>query len=149
MLDGLRAAVPYNVHLGLEFQEIEPGRCVVVLPDDGRLHNHLGTQHGAGLFSVAEAASGGAFVAAFAEQLAELRPVVTRAEIDFVKLARGAITAEARLTEPLDAIVQRLEAEGVTRLEAGVTLRDVDGNEVARMTAHWRLKRSAPAASAE
>jgi acyl-coenzyme A thioesterase PaaI-like protein len=48
---GLRGAVPFNVHLGLEYREIEPGRCVVALPDDERLRNHLGSRHGSGLIT--------------------------------------------------------------------------------------------------
>ena len=142
LLDGLRAAVPYNVHLGLEYVAIEPGRCTVRLPDDERLRNHVGSQHASGLFSLGEAASGGAFTSAFAEQLAELRPLVTKAEIAYSKLALGASAAEAAIDEPLASIAQRLDNEGVVIFEVAVAMRDVHENEVAQMSVHWRMKRS-------
>jgi acyl-coenzyme A thioesterase PaaI-like protein len=72
---GLGGAIPYNGHLGLELVEVGPGRGVVKLPDSAELHNHVGTQHAGGLFSAGEFASGGAFMGAFAEHLAELTPL--------------------------------------------------------------------------
>jgi acyl-coenzyme A thioesterase PaaI-like protein len=144
LLEGLRGAVPFNVHLGLEYREIEPGRCVVALPDDERLRNHLGSQHGSGLFAAGEAATGGAFTAAFADQLGELHPLITGAEIEYTKLPRGEIVVEAKLSEPVEAIQGRLEAEGVARFEAEAVMRNTAKEEVARMTAGWRLKRPRP-----
>ena len=142
LIEGLKAAVPFNAHLGLDYRELGPGHCVVALPDEERLRNHLGSQHGSGLFAAGEAASGAAFTATFAEQLAELRPLITGAEIEYLKLPRGEILAEAQIAEPIEAIQRRLEDEGVARFEVGVAMRDAEGNEVARMSARWRLKRS-------
>jgi acyl-coenzyme A thioesterase PaaI-like protein len=143
LLEGLRAAVPFNRHNGLEYVSIEPGRCVVRLPDDEALRNHVGSQHAAGLFAAGEAASGGAFTASFAEELGSLRPLVTRAEIEYTKLARGAITAEAVLEREVDEINAALDADGRVEFPVAVALSDGDGNQVARMTVHWHLKRQA------
>lgn len=55
---GMAAAVPFNQHLGLEVTELGPGTAKVRLPDEAGLRNHVGTQHAAGLFAAAEAASG-------------------------------------------------------------------------------------------
>jgi acyl-coenzyme A thioesterase PaaI-like protein len=142
LAEGLRAAVPYNRHLGLEYVSVEPGRCVVRLPDDERLRNHVGTQHASGLFSAAEAASGGAFTATFAERLGELRPLVTHAEVDFVKLARGPIDAEATLGAEAAEIERALADDGRAEFPVAVTLRDAEGVEVARMTVRWHLRSS-------
>ena len=53
-----------------------PGRGVVTLPDDERLHNHVGSQHAGALFSAGEAASGGAFLGAFVALSRDLIQVV-------------------------------------------------------------------------
>src|SRR3954471_17100796 len=97
LADGLTAAIPYNSHLGLRVAELGPGAGVVELPDDERLRNHVGSQHAGALFSAGEAASGGAFLAAFAERLADVTPLAEGAEIAYRRVARGPITATARL----------------------------------------------------
>lgn len=142
LLDGMRAAVPFNRHIGLEYVSAQPGRCVVRLPDDERLYNHLGTQHASGLFAAAEAASGGAFMASFAEHLASLRPLVTRAEIEYTKLARGPITAEGVLGSSLEEIERDLEADGRAEFPVAVALTDDSGHQVAAMTVRWHLRRT-------
>ena len=42
---------------------------MVSLPEADNLNNHVGSQHAGALFSAGEAASGGAFVGAFAERM--------------------------------------------------------------------------------
>ena len=71
---GLEQAIPFNRHVGLDVAEVGDGRGVVRLPDDERLHNHVGSQHAGALFSAGEAASGAAFVGAFAERMGEITP---------------------------------------------------------------------------
>jgi len=58
--DGLNAAVPFNRHLGIELTALEPGRCEARLPDRAEQHNHIHSQHAGALFTLADAASGGA-----------------------------------------------------------------------------------------
>ena len=96
---GLEQAIPFNRHLGLDVAEVGDGRGVVRLPDDERLHNHVGSQHAGALFSAGEAASGAAFVGAFAERMGEITPLARTAEISYLKLARGPITATGTLGE--------------------------------------------------
>ena len=69
MRSGLEQAIPFNRHLGLQVLEVADGRGVVLLPEGDELMNHVGSQHAGGLFSAGEAASGGAFVGAFAEHM--------------------------------------------------------------------------------
>jgi acyl-coenzyme A thioesterase PaaI-like protein len=138
--DGLTAAIPYNGHLGLEVVEVGPGRGVVRLPDDDRLRNHVGTQHAGGLFSAAEAASGGAFVGAFAEKLGEITPLARSASIQYVALARGPITATATLEEDAAALLERLDAEGKVQFPVRVELTDEQGATVAEMTVDWHVR---------
>src|SRR3712207_9201399 len=88
--------VPYTT-LFRSVVEVAPGRGVVRLPDRDELRNHVGSQHAGALFSAGEAASGAAFVGAFAERLGELTPLAQSASIEYLKLAKGPITATGKL----------------------------------------------------
>jgi uncharacterized protein (TIGR00369 family) len=140
---GLEQAIPYNRYLGLEVAEVGDGRGVVRLPADERLHNHVGSQHAGALFSAGEAASGGAFVGAFAERMGEITPLARTAEISYLKLARGAITATGTLGEGKDALLERLDADGKVEFPVEVELSDAEGNTVASMTVNWHVRKNA------
>ena len=140
---GLSQAIPLNQHLGLEIVEIAEGRGVVRLPDDERLRNHVGSQHAGGLFSAGEAASGGAFVGAFAEHMANLTPLARSARIEYLKLAKGPITATATLAGGAGPLLEQLEADGRVQFPVQVELNDEQGEEVARMTVEWHVRKNA------
>jgi uncharacterized protein (TIGR00369 family) len=140
---GMQAAIPYNNHLGLELKELGDGTSAVVLPDDERLVNHVGSQHAGALFSVGEAASGAAFIGAFAERLGEVTPLARAASIDYTKLAKGPITARGRLAEEKAALLSRLDADGKVVFDVEVEMSDADGNVVATMTVAWHVRTNA------
>jgi uncharacterized protein (TIGR00369 family) len=144
---GIGAAVPFAQYVGLEFESIEPGACTVVLPEDEQLRNHVGTQHAGALFTAAEAASGGAFIGGFAEQLGELRPLVRDASISYTKPARGPIRARARVEQPLDEVRAALARDGRADFEVGVELLDSSDEQVATMQVQWNVKSTRPAAA--
>ena len=139
---GLQQAIPYNNHVGLEYVEVADRRALVRLPDADHLKNHVGSQHAGALFSAGEAASGGAFVGAFAERLGEITPLAKSAEISYLKLAKGPIDATATLSEEKDALLERLEADG--RIEFPVTVDFIDGGgqKVAEMTVRWHVRKN-------
>ncbi len=140
---GLEQAIPFNTHVGLEFTEVGDGIGVVRLPDAAHLKNHVGSQHAGALFSAAEAASGGAFVGAFAEHMAGITPLAKGAEISYLKLAKGPITAAATLAEDKAQLVDRLESDGRVEFPVAVELTDEEGLKVAEMTVHWHVKKNA------
>jgi acyl-coenzyme A thioesterase PaaI-like protein len=140
---GLQEAIPFNKHVGLEVVEIGEGRGVVRLPDGGHLHNHVGSQHAAGLFAAGEAASGGAFVGAFAEHMAGLTPLARSAEIDYLKLGKGPITATATLGEDVGSLLERLDSDGRVEFPVEVELADEQGQVVATMSVGWHVRRNA------
>ena len=140
---GLEQAIPYNRYLGLQVGEVGDGRGVVRLPADERLHNHVGSQHAGALFSAGEAASGAAFVGAFAERMGEITPLARTAEISYLKLARGAITATGTLGEGKDALLARLESDGKVEFPVEVELSDAEGNTVASMSVNWHVRKNA------
>ena len=139
---GLDGAIPFNTHVGLEFVSVDDGRAVVRLPDADYLKNHVGSQHAGALFAAAEAASGGAFVGAFAERMGEIRPLAKAAEISYLKLAKGAIDATAMLQEDKGALLERLDSDGRVEFPVQVELTDADGTTVAEMAVHWHVRKN-------
>jgi acyl-coenzyme A thioesterase PaaI-like protein len=137
---GLQSAVPYNVHLGLEVAEVGPGRGVVTLPDVAEIRNHVGSQHAGALFSAGEAASGAAFVGAFAERLGDVTALAQAAEISYRKLASGVITATGTLDTDGAELLATLEEDGVARFSVGVELTNAVGDVVAEMTVRWHVR---------
>jgi uncharacterized protein (TIGR00369 family) len=140
--EGLGEAIPFNQHLGLEVIEVADGHAVVRLPEGEHLNNHVGSQHAGALFTAAEAASGAAFVGAFAERLGELTPLAKAARIDYLKLAKGPIDATATLGPAKEQLLETLDAEGVVEFPVTVELVDAQGTKVAAMTVDWHLRKN-------
>jgi acyl-coenzyme A thioesterase PaaI-like protein len=143
---GMNAAVPFIGHLNLEITHIEPGASTVVLPDRPELANHVGSQHAGALFTVAEAASGAAFVGAFAERMGDVVPLARSAEIVYEKIASGPIEARARLGVGREEALATLDSQGKVEFPCEIVLTDGEGNQVASATVGWhvRLKEGAP-----
>ena len=133
--------MPFNSHVGLEVVEVGPGYAVVRLPDEESLRNHVGSQHAAGMFAAAEAASGGAFIAGFAERMGEIRPLATKAEIAYTKLATGPIDARAELPG-VEGLLGTLDADGRVVFPVDVTLTNAGGETVATAKVEWNVKRT-------
>ena len=143
---GMSQAVPFVGHLGLEVTEIGEGEATVVLPDRSELFNHVGSQHAGALFTVAETASGAAFVGAFAERMGDVTPLARSAEIAYEKIANGTITATARLGITAAEALEALDADGKVEFPCEVELTDANGTLVAAANVRWhvRLKPKAP-----
>jgi acyl-coenzyme A thioesterase PaaI-like protein len=139
---GMEQAIPFNKHLGLEILSVADGTGSVRLPDDPALLNHVGSQHAGGLFTVAEAASGTAFVGAFAERMGEITPLAKAAQIKYLKLAKGPIVATGTLSEDKAALLERLDADGRVEFTIDVSLEDVNDLEVATMTVDWHVRKN-------
>jgi uncharacterized protein (TIGR00369 family) len=140
--DLFSAAVPFARFLGIAYDEVAPGRAVLRLADDPAKHNHIGTLHAGALFSLAESASGLAMMATVAERLATVTPLAARAEITYRKVARGDVTATARVEPPVDEVLATLDAEGKVRFPVVVELADASGEVCAVVTVDWHLRKS-------
>jgi uncharacterized protein (TIGR00369 family) len=140
---GMSQAVPFVGYLGLEITEISEGEATAVIPERPELLNHVGSQHAGALFTVAETASGAAFVGAFAERMGDLTPLARSAEISYEKVAKGAITAKAKLGISSAKAHEILDADGKVEFPCDVELTDADGQVVAAANVRWhvRLKR--------
>lgn len=137
---GLSMAVPFAAYLDLEITEVGPGEATVVLPRKAELNNHVGSQHAGALFTAAETASGAAFVGAFAVRMGDVTPLAKSAEIDYEKIAHGAITAKATLGMDAAKALATLDAEGKVEFPCEVELTDKDGRRVATATVHWHVR---------
>ena len=138
---GFAQAIPFVKFLGLEFLELGPGTATVRLPERPDLTNHVGSQHAGALFTVAEAASGGAFVGSFAERLADVTPLAKAARIDYEKIANGPIDATGTLADPEGALAT-LDAEGKVEFQIEVELKDAGGTRVASATVDWHVRKN-------
>lgn len=135
------AAVPFAGFLGIEYDEVGPDRTVLRLADDPAKHNHIGTLHAGALFSLAESASGLAVTAAIADKLAGVTPLAAKAEITYRRVARGDVTAAARIDGDVAEVLATLDAEGKVRFPVVVDLTDESGEVAAVVRVEWHLRR--------
>ena len=131
--------LPFVRLLGISIDEIGAGTSKVSMPDDPKLHNHLGTQHAGALFTLAETASGAAMAGGFAELILGLRPVAKESRIAYQKLARGATRAEGRVPGDLAALKAQLAQDGKVAFPVVVDIFDAEGTLAAQVTVDWYL----------
>ena len=131
--------LPFVRLLGISIDEIGAGTSRVSMPDDPKLHNHLGTQHAGALFTLAETASGAAMAGGFAELILGLRPVAKESRIQYQKLARGATRAEGRVPGDLAALKAQLAQDGKVAFPVEVDIFDFEGTLAAQVTVDWYL----------
>jgi acyl-coenzyme A thioesterase PaaI-like protein len=100
----------------------------IAIRDRRAVRNHLRSVHAIALANVGELASGLAMTTLIP---ADVRAIVTRLRIDYLKKARGPLIAEARCAvEPVTVDVER---------DFVSEIRDEAGDVVARVTATWKL----------
>ena len=142
---GMTQAVPFAGFLGVEVTSVGPGEAVARLPERQELTNHVGSQHAGALFTVAETASGAAFVGAFAERMGDVTPLARSAEISYEKIAKGPIDASAKLGVDPAAALATLDAEGKVVFPCEIELTDTSGTRVATATVQWHVRLNQPA----
>lgn len=143
--NGMTLAIPFAGHLGITVTSMAEGEAVALLPEREELKNHVGSQHAGALFTVAETASGAAFVGAFAERMGEITPLARGADIAYEKIAKGPIEAAATLGLPKDEALVTLDRDGKVEFSCEVVLTDGDGTRVATATVRWHVRLNQPA----
>ncbi|MFI6499410.1 DUF4442 domain-containing protein [Nonomuraea typhae] len=136
----LLETVPFARTIGVEFGQVNDGYAACRLPDRADLHNHVQGPHAGALFTLAESASGAAMLSALGDQLSRAVPLATTAAIHYRKLAKGEVTAEARLLADRDEVVARLDAGERPEFEVGVEIKNAEGTLVSEMTVSWTLR---------
>jgi uncharacterized protein (TIGR00369 family) len=137
---GMTMAVPFAGHLGLEITEMSAGEATVRLPRRPELLNHVGSQHAGALFTLAETASGAAFVGAFAIRMGDVTPLARSADINYEKIAEGPIQAHAKLAVDAADALATLDADGKVEFPCEIELTDGSGNRVATATVRWHVR---------
>lgn len=119
----LGMVAPYSGSIKPVFAELEPGRAVVRVRERRRIRNHIRSIHAAALMNLCELTGAMAVVAALPE---DGRMIVAGATVDFLKKARGTLTAEANAPVP--------ESSERHEVESKVSIRDRAGDEVVAAT---------------
>lgn len=121
--------VPYSGTLGARVEVLEPGYARVALRDRRRVRNHLKSVHAIALINLAELTGGLAVATALRP---ETRGIVVHIAMEYLKKARGRLTAESRASvpAPIDTDIEH-------HVQAQIF--DAGGECVARAEVRWRL----------
>lgn len=136
----LGQAVPFARHAGVRLAHVEAGMAQAELEQTEISINHIGTQHAGALFTLGETASGGAMAGLFAERILNVRPIAGEAQVRYTRLAKGRITAEARVIGTAADILGAFERDKRVAFDVAVVMSDADEREVATMRVSWTVK---------
>jgi acyl-coenzyme A thioesterase PaaI-like protein len=119
---------PYTGTIRSTVLELSDGHCKVELRDRPAVRNHLSSIHAVALMNLGEVATGLAVMHAIDGRG---RGIVTELRMEYLKKARGTITATCDATLPATPGSHDLAVSG--------ELHDEKGEVVARAHATWRL----------
>ncbi len=119
---------PYTGSIGGKVKELAPGYAIVTLRERRRVRNHLKSVHAVALMNLAEMASGLAMLSGLKSNI---RGIVTSFHIEYLRKARGFLTARAWCEIPI--------VVGKTPAQVPVEIMNSQGEIVARATATWLL----------
>lgn len=124
----LSSLVPYTGTISPEILELGGGFARVRMRDRKRVRNHLRSIHALAIANLGELASG---LSMYSDLPDGLRGIITGLSTEYLKKARGTLTAECR-TPPLQPGEDR-------QLELVSEVKDASGSVVARVTATWKI----------
>jgi acyl-coenzyme A thioesterase PaaI-like protein len=117
---------PYSGSVGALVKDLRPGHARVEFADRRHVRNHLGSIHAIALMNLGELATG---LAVMASLPAASRSILTGLSMEYLKKARGTITAVCDVTIPGTAVRTEHTVHGI--------LTDASDGVVARVTARW------------
>lgn len=138
---GMPTLVPMVGTLNLEFLELDETTAIVRLPDQQPFHNHIGGPHAGAMFTLGESASGALVLGNFADHLDKVVPLAVAANIAYVKVAMGPVTATATMTRTVADILAELESGSRPEFRVDIEIASEDGTPTGTMYVVWTLKR--------
>ena len=126
---------PYTGSIGALVVELAPGHSKIELRDRRAVRNHLRSIHAVALVNLAEVATGLAISIGLPSGT---RGILTGLSIEYLKKARGTLTATCDCTVPETSERREYEIEGL--------IHNAGGDLVARAKARWLI---GPAKSAD
>jgi acyl-coenzyme A thioesterase PaaI-like protein len=122
------SVAPYTGTIRPEVLRLEEGSAQVRMQDRHTVRNHLNSVHAIALMNLGEMTTGLAVLSTLPDGM---RAIITHLEMDYVKKARGPITAECHAPRPVSD--ERREYD----IQADLT--DASGEVVARARARWLI----------
>ncbi len=131
---GLGWMAPYSSTIGALVEEIKPGYACVSLKDRRRVRNHLHSIHAIALLNLGEIATG---LAVLSTMSANMRGILLSINADYLKKARGKLTAIAEFQLP-ESFADN------TACEVEAKLKDQTGETVTLVRATWLIGYKTP-----
>lgn len=126
---------PYSGTIHPEVLELEAGRAKVRMSDRPKVRNHLNSVHAIALMNLGEISTGTSVLMAIPD---DARAIIVELRMEYLKKARGSITADCSFEIPATLGVEKLE------LKVSADLTDADGAVVARAHATWLVSPPRP-----
>lgn len=136
----LNSAVPFARHAGVEVTSVAPDAGVAILHAGPDSLNHIGSVHAGLIFTLAETAAGAAMVGVFSDYIATAVPVAASAQISYVAVAHGDLTATGTVSAPAAELLEELAAAGKVRFAVAVDIADATGVTVATCVVDWHVR---------
>ena len=126
---GLGWMTPYSSSIGALVEELKPGYACVSMKDRRRVRNHLHSIHAIALLNLGEIATG---LAVLSTIPANMRGIVLSINADYLKKARGKLTATAKFQLP-ESLTDN------TACEVEAQLKDNTGATVTLLRVTWLI----------
>ena len=120
---------PYSATIGARVEDVRPGYARVSVRDRRRLRNHVHSIHALALVNLGEIATG---LAVLSTVSANMRGILVDIQADYLKKARGKLTATAEFELP-EPLLDNTSCEVEARLQ------DQSGETVTRVRATWLI----------
>lgn len=109
-------AIPYSGSVSPRIRVLQPGRAVIAMGDRRGVRNHLTSIHAIALTNLAEMTTGLALGYGLPDGM---RTILVRVECEFLKKARGTITATCDAPVFTEIVEKEVLVESVLTNEAG------------------------------